>query len=388
MEKLLVKEHKSEEKKVDMIRSLRAIIEFVGGAGIGDVKHKVISTLHTAALVLKDFNVIVRAWETLVRTLEPASVSPIVCQIVASLLRIYGEASNPIRDRVISLLKHLLIEKQDELRDQFRNLFFLPDRGDLREVNGAVRSGCRQPESMDVRDSLRFLLNSIDHDSVDVRSFTLKKLKTVSVVYRFFSSLVRRFRLKLTSVKVLETEKVSLQHLITASDVIDGIISMTIRALIKATRDTEAANVKLAGECLGRIGAIDPGRLGRNESAAPTANEAGVVLHVGEEQFAVDLLGVLVRSFIALSGSTDADSCGFSIQEVLKAYNINDRAALTTKEGRIWNALSDSTCEVLRPYLTSHYHLNFSGGENPSPLCRFGRCSTQIMWYSRYSSII
>ena len=43
-----------------------------------------------------------------------------------------------------------------------------------------IRSACRLPEKAELRDLLRFLINSMGHDSGEVRALTLKKLKFVS----------------------------------------------------------------------------------------------------------------------------------------------------------------------------------------------------------------
>ena len=65
-----------------------------------------------------------------------------------------------------------------------------------------IRSACRlPPHKAELRDLLRFLINSMDHDSVEVRALTLKKLK-----FLFRSS------------------HDQLQRLVVSSDVVDPVI--------------------------------------------------------------------------------------------------------------------------------------------------------------------
>ena len=78
----------------------------------------------------------------------------------------------------------------------------------------------------------------------------------------------------------------------------------------------------MAGECLGILGAVDPGRLEKNADLSASTNVDSVPLAVTEETFVVDLVNVLIRTLIASSGTSDTDACGYSIQEVLKACGI------------------------------------------------------------------
>ena len=74
------------------------------------------------------------------------------------------------------------------------------------------------------------------------------------------------------------------------------------------------SNVTVAGECLGILGAVDPGRLEKNADLSAATNVDSVPLAVTEETFVVDLVNVLIRTLIASSGTSDTDACGYSIQ--------------------------------------------------------------------------
>lgn len=78
------------------------------------------------------------------------------------------------------------------------------------------------------------------------------------------------------------------------------------------------------GACLGKIGAVDPGRLHLVEDL----NQGTIKTYVSvlNEDFIVELIHVLVRAFLSFSDSGAADSCSFSIQEVLRAYGITGKS--------------------------------------------------------------
>ena len=150
-----------------------------------------------------------------------------------------------------------------------------------------------------------------------------------------------------------------LQRLVVSSDVVDPVIPEIVQALLSSTRDPDASIVTTAGECLGILGAVDPGRLEKNDDlSAAATNLDGVPLAVTEEAFVIDLVNVLIRTLIASSGTSDTDACSYSIQEVLKACGIRGPAPMSTVAGRLWNRLSDSAREILQPFLTSLYSRN------------------------------
>ena len=68
---------------------------------------------------------------------------------------------------------------------------------------------------------------------------------------------------------------------------------------------------------------MDPGRLHLVEDLNQDTNKT--YLSVLEEDFIVELIHVLVKAFLSFSDSGTADSCSFSIQEVLRAYEITGK---------------------------------------------------------------
>ncbi len=125
-----------------------------------------------------------------------------------------------------------------------------------------------------------------------------------------------------------------------------------IKLLLGSTRDSDHTVVHLAGQCLGFIGAVDPGRLDK-ESSLTEGFDISLTVH--EEDFILELLKTLVKAYLSTSDSLDAEACAYSIQETLRVYGIGGPANLTTVGGRIWNQCSDNMREVLTPLISSLY---------------------------------
>jgi hypothetical protein len=170
----------SVDAKVEILEALLVAIDFLGADNIASVKHKLLSTLSSASTFVSDHNVLAKIWETFVKTMNTSSIAPIVCQVVANLIRLYEEGGQKVRPTVLDLLSFLLVRNREELREHFKLLFFLPNYKDLEPINASIRKICRVPENADLRDLLGFVLNSMNHDSVEVRTLTLKKLIFVS----------------------------------------------------------------------------------------------------------------------------------------------------------------------------------------------------------------
>ena len=89
------------------------------------------------------------------------------------LLRLYEAGFGTARAKAVGLLTYLLVEKCDHFRPNLKYLLFLPNYKDLDAVNASIRSACRlPPHAAELRDLLRFLIHSTDHDSAEV-SFTI-----------------------------------------------------------------------------------------------------------------------------------------------------------------------------------------------------------------------
>ena len=99
-----------------------------------------------------------------------------------------------------------------------------------------------------------------------------------------------------------------------------------------------------------------------------------------EEDFIIDLIQVLVKAFLSATDSTAADSCSFSMQEIIRAYKIKESS-------RLWKRLEEYSREILWPLFTSHYTVkeeNVSGF--PSPIYQSSPDQNFSHWISQWSA--
>ena len=178
-----------------------------------------------------------RVWETLVQVLETSSLGPIIEQVAAELLKMLPVC----KERVLMIFKYLLMDqgRVKELQPYLERLNFIPDHPDTAEINVAIRKYNGITGATQFRQVLKGVIVSLENQSSEVRAQTLKKLD-----------------------QVLRNNQGKLQGLIMASDQVDRNVTETIKLLLKCTRDqTDRLVTSMAARCLGKIGAVDPGRL-------------------------------------------------------------------------------------------------------------------------------
>ena len=83
--------------------------------------------------------------------------------------------------------------------------------------------------------------------------------------------------------------------MIVGSDKVDPILAEISDQLVSSTRDADKDVVKLSGEVLGLIGAIDPGRMELREDLS---HEVDIALSTNEVFFVKELLLQLSRAFL------------------------------------------------------------------------------------------
>ena len=161
-------------------------------------------------------------------------------------------------------------------------------------------------------------------------------------------------------------EEQSFIHTSAASEQPDVVISEIMRCLLDACvqyKDTEAIISRLAAECLGMIGAVDPSRI-----EAPRASKQIIVLQNFESadeslSFLTELLEQrLVKAFLAATDTKAQGFLAYAMQELLKfcqfdANVVINRRSTQAPAARKWREFSETARSILTPYLTSKYVL-------------------------------
>ena len=108
----------------------------------------------------------------------------------------------------------------------------------------------------------------------------------------------------------------------------------------------------MSAQCLGKIGAVDPGRLEFHGGRSQTFTNQNFLLHITSAEFSVKLILELVRAYQSSREPFILENCMFSIQEVLKIYEIRPGSGFGRE---VLDNLSDWVREILSPLMSSMY---------------------------------
>ncbi|XP_040572283.1 LOW QUALITY PROTEIN: serine/threonine-protein kinase ATR [Lepeophtheirus salmonis] len=315
----------SKERKNKILESLNELMAYMGPDFIGSVKHKILTILQSVDSYCDS---LVQCWKTFVtKALDSLALGTIICEVLANLVPLLSQN----REEVIKIFEDIIIKRgKREFREHFHKLYFLPDKDELADINKVISKENQLP-NLPCKDLLRVTAESLECKNYQVQYQVLSKLKTI-------------LRLNVNPV----------QGLIVSSNTTDPFITSLIFRLVRGLRDVNNDSLRsLYGEVLGELGAIDPGRLHTLEYGDLDKNENDLDVSLSsnlDKLFAQNLLNNLVHGYLSSEDSGDSDSCAYSIQEILKKFNVQPG-----KNCCLWNSFSDEYKEVLTPFLTSLY---------------------------------
>ena len=291
--------------KRDIMASLSDIIKMMGSAYIGSVKHKIFSTLSNGLGIPGiPENLLANCWQSFISTININALIPIIGQVIASLLQLYHKAvetTSQSKNKILNMCYNLLHDNREELKiDTFAKLVFIPEEEDFVHLNKLIKHENGIQTNVEFKTILRLVSNSLDNESNTVKILTLEKMYAI-----------------------LRLNQESLHVMILSNEEVDPMISQLFSKLLDTVRSSDVKVSNLSGACLGALGAVDPGRIQVVEEALNKGFKK-TYSSVLEEDFAVDLIQVLVKAFLSFSDSSAADSCSFSMQEIIRAYKIKN----------------------------------------------------------------
>ncbi|KAK2190032.1 hypothetical protein NP493_91g01005 [Ridgeia piscesae] len=216
--------------------------------------------------------------------------------------------------------------------------------------------------SPNLKTTIEHLLKGISHESVDVRLLALSKLKTL-----------------------LHNNQESLHQLVLTGENADPIVSHTVAALLRGCRAADQNTRCLYAECLGQLGAIDPGRL--DFLTSQSKEELGqFVATVIDDNFATELITELTKAFLRAEDRNTQDCVAFAIQELIQIYGItNDDPVASGSEGsRLWQRFSEEVHEIMAPLMHSRYRLTlkYNWSQLVTPIYRSKKGTKFDSWVS------
>ncbi|XP_013417435.1 serine/threonine-protein kinase ATR-like isoform X2 [Lingula anatina] len=350
-----------DEKKM-ALDSLSSIIRLMGTKHITAVRMKVLNTLRlTTRFKDRGFaEVSYKAWNVYVRSIDLSALGPMLSQIIVSLLPLLYE----LPAQVSQLFNYLIVENRNALLSHFCELSFLPDIPELVDINAVLKKYTEgSAKNQDVRTQIARALKGVSHECLDVRLLALSKLR-----------------------QTLHSNQTALHELLLGNETVDPVISQLVAVLLDSCRESDSSARNVVGECLGELGAVDPGRL-EFKTNDPKEELAKFHASVNEMNFAFDLINELARTFLAAQ-DTAQDCCSLAIQDVLQAYEVKDTGEPDQPGVKLWRRFSEHVKEILTPLLKSRYVLNMTNSWSnlPHPIYGSRKGSNFKEWVSTWST--
>ncbi|GFR86846.1 serine/threonine-protein kinase atr, partial [Elysia marginata] len=349
------------------LKSVISIIRLMGSKHITTIRHKVMNTLRLALNFreAKFVEISCKAWNCFVKSIELPLLGPMMSQVVATLLPLL----QILPEQVVQIINYMIVENQAQLHKYFQDIYFLPDISELLEANAILkRMGDKSASDTDLKGILSRSIKGILHESLDVRAHALSKLR-----------------------KILKDRWAELNNFVMNSEPAEPILSELVSALLSGCRETDANTQILYGQCLGELGAIDPGRLDLI-SKSPIAKLSSFHPSIDEDDFAFGLINIIVKAFLAATEPRVQDCAAFALQELLQIYEIsghgNDQGL--NSNSQLWKKFPEQTQEILVPLTNSKYKLTVEAKYKnyPKPIYGSEKGKTFKDWVSNWTGYL
>ncbi|XP_071354256.1 serine/threonine-protein kinase ATR [Trachinotus anak] len=317
------------DRKKLALTSVMALMRLMGSKHISSVRVKMMTTLRTSLRYREDFPLLCcQTWDCFVRSVEPAHLGPLLSHVIVALLPLI-----PLQPKeTAAIIRFLILDKREEVNDYLHEIYFLPDHPELKDIHTVLQDYKKlTASSSDLAAALQLSMRAVQHENVDVRIHALTSLRDM----------------------MHSNQEWLLRH-VCASEAVEPVISNLVSVLLKGCQDSSPEARLLCGECLGELGAVDPGRLDLSHTHTH-GDRNTFVSGVDDPNFAFDLLSELTRTFLAYADNVRAqDSAAYAIQELLSIFEC--REGRTDSPGRrLWRRFPEQIQEILEPHLNSRY---------------------------------
>ncbi|KAM6912554.1 serine/threonine-protein kinase ATR isoform 1-T1 [Xenentodon cancila] len=317
------------DRKKLALTSVMALMRLMGSKHISSVRVKMMTTLRTGLRYREDFPLLCcQTWDCFVRSVEPSHLGPLLSHVIVALLPLI-----PLQPKeTAAIIRFLILDNGEEVSDYLHEIYFLPDHPELKDIHTVLQNNKKlTASSSDLAAALQLSMRAVQHENVDVKIHALTSLRDM-----------------------MHTNQDRLLRQVCASEAVEPVISNLVSVLLKGCQDSSPEARLLCGECLGELGAVDPGRLDLSHTQT-NGDHNTFVSGVDDPNFAYDLLTELTRTFLAYADDVRAqDSAAYAIQELLSIFEC--REGRTDSSGRrLWRRFPEHVQEILEPHLNSRY---------------------------------
>ncbi|XP_024119150.1 serine/threonine-protein kinase ATR isoform X2 [Oryzias melastigma] len=317
------------DRKKLALTSVMALMRLMGSKHISTVRVKMMTTLRTGLRYKEDFPLLCcQTWDCFVRSVEPSHLGPLLSHVIVALLPLIP----PQPKETGAIIRFLILENREEVQDYLHEIYFLPDHPELKDIHTALQNYKKlTTSSSDLAAALQLSMRAVQHENVDVRIHALTSLRDM-----------------------MHSNQEWLLRQVCASEAVEPVISSLVSVLLNGCQDASPEARLLCGECLGELGAVDPGRLDLSHTHS-NGDRNTFVTGVDDPNFAYDLLTELTRTFLAYADDVRAqDSAAYAIQELLSIFECREGRS-DSPGRRLWRRFPEQIQEILEPHLKSRY---------------------------------
>lgn len=191
-----------------------------------------------------------------------------------------------------------------------------------------------------------------------------------------------------------------------SSFVLSETISPKFRQFINClfslpARFSDASVLQKSMQCIGLIGAIDPGRLGslytQNQRMLARSTESALILLTSDNSCSMQFVcrfieQKLVPAFRATSNTIVQDRLAFVIQEMLKSVGFSALGDLLMSEQgcdpdmlKAWTMISKDVRETIAPFLASKYYIRLADPRGWTESI-FPGCESYSVWIQKWTA--
>ncbi|KAM4723913.1 serine/threonine-protein kinase ATR [Anableps anableps] len=317
------------DRKKMALTSVIALMRLMGSKHISSVRVKMMTTLRTGLRYREDFPLLCcQTWECFVRSVEPSHLGPLLSHVIVALLPLI-----PLQPKeTAAIIRFLILDNREEVNDYLHEIYFLPEHPELNDIHTVLQNYKKlTASSSDLASALQLSMRAVQHENVDVRIHALTSLRDM-----------------------MHSNQEWLLGQVCASEAVEPVISSLVSVLLKGCQDSSPEARLLCGECLGELGAVDPGRLDLSHAHSKGDRDT-FVSGVDDPNFAHDLLTELTRTFLAYADNVRAqDSAAYAIQELLSIFECREGRS-DSPGRRLWRRFPEQIQEILEPHLNSRY---------------------------------
>lgn len=334
---------RSSKPLLEAVSSLATTLDIVSKQQLSDFKLNIMGLFELAQKKSNGdvhiMNQILNAWTKFLNSCPLSEISPHFVVICKDLLPFFT-LEDP--EKVVKLIHGLIFSNQKRLEEHLKHLHFLPEVRGMDQVLQLIR-----PE-------LDFLQQSISQDPVHQLRKSLKVFTTL--LYQTGNPEVKVHHLERLKT-VLSSNQKALRFLCIPDkgSSTDQCLASLIRKLLEDSTMGSEYLTRCIGECLGIIGAIDPGRINLMNTSEDSSGEAKKF--TPSDEIYIELLERL-SDILESNPNYKLEVC-YAIQESLRIFNIKS-------DDRKWTRLPKSVRARIKPLLQTRYLAsNISHGPIP-----------------------